>query len=97
MIDVLTGKKIYLDNDTITPHITYTFKSEVNEDTLIKIYEKYKKLSKKELERYKKGIESIEKTAIINYNDYIKSIEEKREKYNNACIYINELVENNTF
>ena len=96
MTDVLTGEKIYFDDGIIKPEITYAYKTEAKQDELIRIYDKYKNLSKEELKRYKDGLSKIKKTSSDKYKKYIKTEEMKNYKYENACNFMNKLIENNT-
>ena len=79
MIDVLTGKEIFLNDGSTIPHITYSSKKQIAESELIRISEIYKNLSEDELNRYKKGLNEIESISINNYNRMI----EEKELYNN--------------
>ena len=87
MVDVITGKKIYLNDGVPRPNITYSSKREVSDSDLIRISEIYKELSNDELLRYKNGLEEIEKESIIKYN---KTVE-------NAYLYNNRLKTASTF
>ena len=79
MIDVLTGKEIFLNDGSTIPHITYSSKKQIAESELIRISEIYENLSEDELNRYKKGLNEIESISINNYNRMI----EEKELYNN--------------
>ena len=89
MIDVLTGKKIYLDEGNLMPAITYTCKIEISEKEKINISELYKSMSKEDIERYKKGMCEIETNAKIKYYESIQ----KEETYNNRLINANKYLE----
>ena len=94
LVDVITNKKIYLDNGSISPNITYKSKKKVSDKELIDIYNKYKNLSQLEINRYKNGMEKIEKDSISAYKDYIEEINSNHKLYVNAINYFNNYNDN---
>ncbi len=94
LVDVITNKKIYLDNGSISPNITYKSKKKVSDKELIDIYNKYKNLSQLEINRYKNGMEKIEKDSISAYKDYIEEINNNHKLYVNAINYFNNYNDN---
>ena len=95
MIDVLTGKEIYLNDGNTIPHITYSSKSEISESEMIRISEIYKNLSDNELERYKKGLNELETIAINNYNRMIEEKELYNNRLRNATSFLSNLTKEN--
>jgi len=60
MVDVLTGKKIYLDDGIIKPFITYKNKIHLSDDKAEEILKKYNELTKEENNRYKDNLNEKE-------------------------------------
>lgn len=94
MIDVITGKKIYLDDGNLSPNLTYKSKLFVNDKKLIELYQKYKSLSCDDILRYKDGINKIEEISRNKYNSYIEEKINNKIKYENAFNYLSKLGKN---
>ena len=92
MVDVITGKKIYLNDGTPKPDITYSSKKEVSDSDLIRISEIYKNLSNDELLRYKNGLDEIEKTSISNYNKMVENAYLYNNKLKSASTFLSSLI-----
>ena len=73
MIDLLTGKKIYLDDGVIKPNITYKNSIHLKEDKVKEILNKYSNLTKEELNKYKNSLNEIENISVNNYLEFINS------------------------
>lgn len=80
--DVITGEVMFSSPNGICNGLSYYKIIKASQSDIIRITNKYKNMSKDDIERYKNTIEDIKNRSIKKYNEYTESIlkTEKEEK-----------------